>query len=201
MRPVFGRHNTVATPEYECSVELQLYEQLFRHWNTRQMQELVSVRRAIFSAKSTSTKYSAFSTASAKVSAKNSDSAGIQRNFLLSAGIQQKFQQKELFSRDSAKFFAVSESSADLFVESQQLAIKALNINYFVSATGRAAILINTTAVLGGLLPKMERGVFETNGFSRFQVLPDLPVLFNFLVKTTKPLSGATPTSNCYCAP
>jgi hypothetical protein len=87
---------------------------------------------------------------------------------LLSAGIQQKFQQKELFSRDSAKYFAVSESSADLFLESQQLAIKALNINYFVSATGRAAILINTTAVLGGLSPKMERGVFETNGFQPF---------------------------------
>ena len=150
-----------------CSIATERAK-LFRHWNTRQMQERESVRRAIYSAK-------------------------LRQNTRLSARLQQKVSAKNFrFSRDSAKYFADSRDSTKVSAKRiiqqgfseifccqrefsifyswrvKQLAIKALNINYFVSATGRAAILINTTAVLGGLSPKMKRGNFETNGFQPF---------------------------------
>ena len=62
-----------------------------------------------------------------------------------------KVSTKKLFSRGSAKYFDVSKTSADLFLASQQLAIKALKRNNFTSTTGWAAILMKMTAVLGGL--------------------------------------------------
>ena len=73
-----------------CSRATVVRAKLFRHWNTRQMQERVSVRRAIFSAK-------------------------LRQNTRLSARLQRKFQQKIPIQQGFSEIFCCQQGFSKSF--------------------------------------------------------------------------------------
>ena len=118
-------------------------------------------------------------------------SAKVWRNTPAWARLQQKFQRKFRFSRDSAKYFAVSRDSAKVsakniiqlkrkillsarvqqiysWLKESTIGDKSVKWILLAFTAGRVAILNTTTADHAGLSPKMGRGVFETNGFQPF---------------------------------